>query len=184
MNKKLISFQVLRKICGLNDDSKGYCCGKCCKSHHKCTPSTCHIWKGLSAPGTVTAHNSKSTAPTGVPPVAQCGQRRRRPLGVRREAARDVEQPLRALTLLTLEPLTDGRLRGRDALVHLRDQSLKLRHAHATELIEEGAALPAIQQQLGDANISTTSLYLHARPEALLDHMASRPPDLPGPARE
>jgi len=57
----------------------------------------------------------------------------------------------------------------------------KLRHAHATELIEEGASLPAIQQQLGHSNISATSVYLHARPEALRDHMAARPPDLPGP---
>jgi integrase/recombinase XerD len=58
----------------------------------------------------------------------------------------------------------------------------KLRHAHATELIEEGAALTAIQQQLGHANIAATSVYLHARPDALIDHMAGRPPDLPTPA--
>ena len=57
----------------------------------------------------------------------------------------------------------------------------KLRHAHATELIEEGAALPAIQQQLGHSNIAATSVYLHARPQALADHMAARTPDLPLP---
>lgn len=58
----------------------------------------------------------------------------------------------------------------------------KLRHAHATELIEEGASLTAIQQQLGHANIASTSIYLHARPGALVEHMAGRTPDLPPPA--
>ncbi len=57
----------------------------------------------------------------------------------------------------------------------------KLRHAHATELIEEGASLPAIQDQLGHKDITTTGIYLHARPEALKDHMAARTPDLPPP---
>lgn len=61
----------------------------------------------------------------------------------------------------------------------------KLRHAHATELIEEGVPLTAIQQQLGHANIAATSVYLHARPEGLRAHMASRTADLPpAPAAE
>ena len=70
------------------------------------------------------------------------------------------------------------------SLVSLSPRRGRQKPAHVTELIEEGAALPAIQQQLGHANISTTSLYLHARPEALLDHMAARPTDLPGPAKK
>jgi len=57
----------------------------------------------------------------------------------------------------------------------------KLRHAHATELIEDGVPLPAVQQQLGHSSIATTGVYLHARPQALRDFMAARTPDLPGP---
>lgn len=58
----------------------------------------------------------------------------------------------------------------------------KFRHACATELIEDGAPLPAVQEQLGHANIATTGIYLHARPQALDAFMAARIPDLPPPA--
>jgi len=57
----------------------------------------------------------------------------------------------------------------------------KFRHAHATELVEEHAPLTEVQAQLGHANMSTTSRYLHARAAGLKDFMAAREPDLPLP---
>jgi integrase/recombinase XerD len=41
-----------------------------------------------------------------------------------------------------------------------------LRHAHGSHSIDRGATLPEVQQTLGHANVSTTSGYLHARPES------------------
>jgi integrase/recombinase XerD len=40
-----------------------------------------------------------------------------------------------------------------------------LRHAHGSHAIDHGASLPEVQQTLGHGNISTTSGYLHARPD-------------------
>lgn len=39
-----------------------------------------------------------------------------------------------------------------------------LRHAHASHAIDKGAPLPLVRDQLGHANIATTSLYLHGNP--------------------
>ncbi len=39
-----------------------------------------------------------------------------------------------------------------------------LRHAHASHALERGASLPLVQQTLGHTSVSTTSVYLHARP--------------------
>jgi integrase/recombinase XerD len=41
-----------------------------------------------------------------------------------------------------------------------------LRHAHDSHAIERGASLPEVQATLGHGNISTTSGYLHARPDS------------------
>jgi integrase/recombinase XerD len=41
-----------------------------------------------------------------------------------------------------------------------------LRHAHGSHAIDRGASLPEVQQTLGHGNISTTSGYLHARPDS------------------
>jgi len=41
-----------------------------------------------------------------------------------------------------------------------------LRHAHGSHAIERGASLPEVQATLGHGNISTTSGYLHARPNS------------------
>jgi integrase/recombinase XerD len=41
-----------------------------------------------------------------------------------------------------------------------------LRHAHASHAIDRAATLPEVQATLGHGNISTTSGYLHARPES------------------
>jgi integrase/recombinase XerD len=40
-----------------------------------------------------------------------------------------------------------------------------LRHAHGSHAIDRGASLPEVQTTLGHGNISTTSAYLHARPD-------------------
>jgi integrase/recombinase XerD len=39
-----------------------------------------------------------------------------------------------------------------------------LRHAHGSHAIDRGASLPEVQATLGHGNVSTTSAYLHARP--------------------
>jgi site-specific recombinase XerD len=41
-----------------------------------------------------------------------------------------------------------------------------LRHAHGSHAIDRGASLPEVQETLGHGNISTTSGYLHARPDS------------------
>jgi integrase/recombinase XerD len=41
-----------------------------------------------------------------------------------------------------------------------------LRHAHGSHAVDRGASLPEVQQTLGHGNISTTSAYLHARPDS------------------
>ncbi len=40
-----------------------------------------------------------------------------------------------------------------------------LRHAHASHSLDRGATVATVKQTLGHANIATTSMYLHARPE-------------------
>jgi integrase/recombinase XerD len=42
----------------------------------------------------------------------------------------------------------------------------RLRHAHGSHAIDRGASLPEVQATLGHANVSTTSGYLHARPDS------------------
>jgi integrase/recombinase XerD len=41
-----------------------------------------------------------------------------------------------------------------------------MRHAHASHAIASGATLVEVQETLGHGNISTTSAYLHARPDS------------------
>ena len=39
-----------------------------------------------------------------------------------------------------------------------------LRHAHASHVIDEGAPITLVSQTLGHADLKTTSVYAHARP--------------------
>jgi integrase/recombinase XerD len=68
-----------------------------------------------------------------------------------------------------------GRLTERAVLGMLKRTAIKagvntavsphwLRHAHGSHAIDRGASLPEVQETLGHGNISTTSGYLHARP--------------------
>ena len=41
-----------------------------------------------------------------------------------------------------------------------------LRHAHGSHAIDRGASVPEVQATRGHNNISTTSGYLHARPDS------------------
>ena len=41
-----------------------------------------------------------------------------------------------------------------------------LRHAHGSHALDYGATLAEVQGTLGHANVSTTSGYLHARPDS------------------
>jgi len=40
-----------------------------------------------------------------------------------------------------------------------------LRHAHATHALDHGCPIHLLQKSLGHANVATTSVYLHARPD-------------------
>lgn len=40
----------------------------------------------------------------------------------------------------------------------------KLRHAYATDLVNRGVPIHVVSAQLGHADVSTTSIYLHAQP--------------------
>jgi len=40
-----------------------------------------------------------------------------------------------------------------------------LRHAHASHAMNRGATIAEVKDTLGHANVATTSVYLHARPE-------------------
>ncbi len=56
-----------------------------------------------------------------------------------------------------------------------------LRHCFASHLMEDGVALPVIQQLLGHTSLKTTSVYCHVS-RALLGSVRS-PADMPGNGR-
>jgi integrase/recombinase XerD len=57
------------------------------------------------------------------------------------------------------------RTRQRAGLAHDRRVSPHwLRHSHATHALDHGCQIHVLQQSLGHANVSTTSTYLHVRP--------------------
>jgi len=56
--------------------------------------------------------------------------------------------------------------RARDAGVTNKVSPHWLRHAHGSHALDRGATLAEVQATLGHANISTTSGYLHARPDS------------------
>ncbi len=61
---------------------------------------------------------------------------------------------------------------ARDIIYRTRDRALQdrrvsphwLRHSHATHALDHGAPIHLVQQSLGHQNVSTTSVYLHVRP--------------------
>jgi site-specific recombinase XerD len=59
------------------------------------------------------------------------------------------------------------KLRERLGIPKSRCTPHKLRHGWATEMLNRGAPLHVVSQQMGHANISTTSVYLHAVPGQL-----------------
>lgn len=57
-----------------------------------------------------------------------------------------------------------ARIREQAGIPPERGTPHKLRHAYATASLNEGAPLHVVQEQLGHADIKTTSVYLHALP--------------------
>ena len=69
-------------------------------------------------------------------------------------------------------PLTERAVHGllkrtaRTAGINEKVSPHWLRHAHGSHAIDRGASLPEVQATLGHANVTTTSGYLHARPDS------------------
>ncbi len=53
----------------------------------------------------------------------------------------------------------------------------KLRHAHATALLDAGRRIEEVRELLGHASIATTQVYSHVS-AARLDHAAASLPDV------
>ena len=67
---------------------------------------------------------------------------------------------------LTTRPVqrTTQAIREKLALPPERLTPHKLRHAYATDLVNRGVPIHVVSAQLGHADVSTTSIYLHAQP--------------------
>ena len=67
-------------------------------------------------------------------------------------------------------PITERRINyivkatAKRAGINLAVSAHWLRHAHASHAIDEGAPITLVSQTLGHADLKTTSVYAHARP--------------------
>lgn len=77
--------------------------------------------------------------------------------------------------------LDDGYVRamvaryGRRAGLDVRAHPHMLRHSFASELLEDGFSIAAVQKLLGHERLDTTQVYLHVVDEDLRDRLSSRP---------
>lgn len=65
--------------------------------------------------------------------------------------------------------------RGAKAGIEIRVHPHQLRHSFASELLEEGYTISAVQKLLGHERLDTTQIYLHLVDEQLRDDLIARP---------
>jgi site-specific recombinase XerD len=65
--------------------------------------------------------------------------------------------------------------RGAKAGIEIRVHPHQLRHSFASELLEEGYTISAVQKLLGHERLDTTQVYLHLVDEKLREDLISRP---------
>jgi len=79
----------------------------------------------------------------------------------------------RQLNLGVLGLITEGLVRDAREIVYRARRAASLdrkasphwlRHSHATHALDHGCPIHRLQHSLGHANVSTTSVYLHVRP--------------------
>jgi integrase len=95
-----------------------------------------------------------------IAPACAAGQRGGKVL-MRPLSGQQLYRQLKGLFARTAEGL-EGQGRRRDAQVLKRASTHWLRHTHGTHCVRRGVAIDVVQQSLGHASLSTTSVYVHA----------------------